>query len=75
MLTSLVHTFSNAGRVTAKGTLGLLVFGLFVTLLAKSAPTSLTQQISRERNQATAILFAGCALGIAVIVAATLQGG
>jgi uncharacterized membrane protein YjfL (UPF0719 family) len=43
--------------------------------MAKSAPTALTQQISRERNQATAILFAGCALGIAVIVAATLQGG
>jgi uncharacterized membrane protein YjfL (UPF0719 family) len=75
MLTSLVQTLSNAGRVAAAGTLGLLMFGLFVTLMAKSAPTPLTQQISRERNEATAVIFAGFSLGIAVIIAATLRGG
>jgi uncharacterized membrane protein YjfL (UPF0719 family) len=51
------------------------VFGLFVALMAKSAPTPLTQQISRERNDATAVIFAGFSLGIAVVIAATLRGG
>ncbi len=74
MLTSLSQTLSNAGRVALSGTLGLLVFGLFVTLMARSAPTSLTQQISRERNEATAVIFAGFSLGIAVVIAATLRG-
>ena len=75
MLTTLMQTLSGAARVAIAGTLGLAVFGLFVALMAKSAPTPLTQQISRERNDATAVIFAGFSLGIAVVIAATLRGG
>lgn len=75
MLSSILQTLSGAARVAVAGTLGLLVFGLFVGLMAKSAPTPLTQQISRERNDATAVIFAGFSLGIAVVIAATLRGG
>ncbi|MBL8680410.1 MAG: DUF350 domain-containing protein [Myxococcales bacterium] len=75
MGSSIVATLSSAGKVAISGTLGLLVFGLFVGLMARSAPTPLTQQISRERNDATAVIFAGFALGIATVIAATLRGG
>jgi|LNFM01.1.fsa_nt_gb hypothetical protein len=75
MGSSIVATLSSAGRVAISGTLGLLVFGLFLGLMARSSPTPLTQQISRERNEATAVIFAGFALGIAAVIAATLRGG
>lgn len=55
------------------GALGLTVFGLFMMLISRSAPTSLVQQISREKNPATAVLFAGFALGIATVIASTLR--
>jgi hypothetical protein len=66
---------TRAGRVMVAGALGLAVFGLFVALLTRSAPTPLTQQISRERNAATALIFAGFTLGIATVIAATVRGG
>jgi hypothetical protein len=74
MATSLLELLSRAGRVALTGALGLTVFGVFVALLIRSAPTPLNQQISRERNAATAVIFAGFALGVAVVIAATLRG-
>jgi uncharacterized membrane protein YjfL (UPF0719 family) len=73
MGSSIVATLANAAKVALSGALGLAVFALLLALMVRSAPTPLSQQISRERNEATAVLFAGFAIGVATVIAATLR--
>jgi len=53
--------------------LGVLVFALAFTILAKLAPFDVWKEIVRERNMAAAILAAGVALGLCWIIAAAMH--
>lgn len=70
----LVEIFVRAGRAAVWAAIGILIYGAALAIITRSAPTVFTQQISKERNAATAILFAGFALGIAAVLAATIRG-
>jgi len=52
--------------------LGIVVFAVALALLARLAPLRLWDEV-KDRNTAAAILAAAVALGVAVIVAATMH--
>ena len=53
--------------------LGVLVFALAFTTLAKLAPFDLWREIVHEHNVAAAILAGAVALGVCWIIAATMH--
>jgi uncharacterized membrane protein YjfL (UPF0719 family) len=70
----LTEIFVRAARGAAWALVGIVIYGAALALITRSAPTAFTQQISRERNIATAVLFAGFSLAIAAVLAATIRG-
>jgi putative membrane protein len=53
--------------------LGIVVFAVAFTILAKLAPFDLWKEIVQERNVAAAILAGAAALGLCWIIAATMH--
>ena len=53
--------------------LGVVVFAIAFTILAKLAPFDLWKEIIHEHNVAAAILAGAVALGLAWIIAATMH--
>jgi uncharacterized membrane protein YjfL (UPF0719 family) len=53
--------------------LGVLVFAIAFTILAKLAPFDLWKEIVHEHNVAAAILAGAVALGLCWIIAATMH--
>ena len=66
--------FVRAGRAAAWASIGIVIYAGAIAIITRSSPTAFTQMISKERNAATAVLFAGFALGIAAVIAATIRG-
>jgi putative membrane protein len=54
-------------------TLGIAVFAVAFSILAKLAPFSLWKQLAEERNLAVAIFAGAVALGLCWIIAATMH--
>lgn len=53
---------------------GLLSFAIAFVLIVKLTPFSLRKEIEEDHNVALAIVLAAVILGVALIVAATVQG-
>lgn len=56
------------------GLLGLGIFGVAFVLIAKSLPFSLRKEIEEDQNTSLAIVIASVIIGIAMILAAAVQG-
>lgn len=54
--------------------MGLLAFALAFFVVVKVTPFSLRKEIEEDHNVALAIVLAAVILGVAMIVAATVQG-
>ncbi len=55
--------------------LGLLFFALAFFVIAKATPFSVRKEIEEDHNTALAIVIGAIILGIALIIAAAIQGG
>jgi uncharacterized membrane protein YjfL (UPF0719 family) len=53
---------------------GLLVFGLAYIIIVKATPFSIRKELEDDHNTALAIVIASIILGIALIIAAAIQG-
>ena len=53
---------------------GLIVFGLAYTIIVKASPFSIRKEIEEDQNVALAIVIGAVIIGIALIVAAAIQG-
>ena len=53
---------------------GLLVFGLAYTVIVKATPFSIRKELEEDQNVALAIVIGAVILGIALIIAAAIQG-
>lgn len=53
---------------------GLLVFGLAYTIIVKATPFSIRKEIEEDQNTALAIVIGSVIIGIALIIAAAIQG-
>ena len=54
--------------------LGLLFFALAFVVIAKATPFSVRKEIEEDHNTALAIVIGAVILGIALIIAAAIQG-
>lgn len=54
--------------------MGLLAFALAFIIIVKMTPFSLRKEIEEDHNVALSIVMAAVILGVAMIVAATVQG-
>ena len=54
--------------------LGLLVFGIAYTIIVKVTPFSIRKEIEEDHNTALAIVIGAVIIGIALIIAAAIQG-
>ena len=55
--------------------LGLLFFALAFFVITKATPFSVRKEIEEDHNTALAIVIGAIILGIAMIIAAAIQGG
>ncbi len=53
---------------------GLLVFGLAYIIIVKAAPFSIRKELEEDHNTALAIVIGAVIIGIALIIAAAIQG-
>jgi putative membrane protein len=53
---------------------GLLVFGIAYTIIVKATPFSIRKEIEEDQNAALAIVIGAVIIGIALIIAAAIQG-
>ncbi len=53
---------------------GLLVFGLAYVIIVKATPFSIRKELEEDHNTAIAIVIAAVIIGIALIIAAAIQG-
>ncbi|MDQ3804084.1 MAG: DUF350 domain-containing protein [Acidobacteriota bacterium] len=53
---------------------GLIVFGLAYTIIVKATPFSVRKELEEDHNTAIAIVIGSIILGIALIIAAAIQG-
>jgi uncharacterized membrane protein YjfL (UPF0719 family) len=53
---------------------GLLVFGLAYVIIVKAAPFSIRKELEEDHNTALAIVIGAVIIGIALIIAAAIQG-
>jgi putative membrane protein len=53
---------------------GLIVFGIAYTIIVKATPFSIRKELEEDHNTALAIVIGSVILGIALIVAAAIQG-
>lgn len=53
---------------------GLLVFGIAYTIIVKATPFSIRKELEEDHNVALAIVIGSVIIGIALIIAAAIQG-
>jgi len=53
---------------------GLLVFGLAYMIIVKTTPFSIRKEIEDDQNTALAIIIGAVILGVAIIIAAAVNG-
>ena len=53
---------------------GLLIFGLAYTIIVKATPFSVRKELEEDHNTAIAIVIGSVIIGIALIIAAAIQG-
>ena len=53
---------------------GLVVFGLAYTIIVKATPFSIRKELEEDQNTALAIVIGAVIIGIALIIAAAIQG-
>ena len=53
---------------------GLLVFGIAYTIIVKATPFSVRKELEEDHNTAIAIVIGSVIIGIALIIAAAIQG-
>jgi|GEM_PF-170791 len=53
---------------------GLLIFGIAYTIIVKATPFSIRKELEEDHNTALAIVIGSVILGIALIIAAAIQG-
>ena len=53
---------------------GLVVFGLAYTIIVKATPFSIRKELEEDQNVAIAVVIGAVIIGIALIVAAAIQG-
>jgi len=53
---------------------GLLVFGIAYTIIVKATPFSIRKELEEDHNTALAIVIGSVILGIALIIAAAVNG-
>jgi putative membrane protein len=53
---------------------GLLVFGIAYMIIVKATPFSIRKEIEEDHNTALAIVIGAVIIGIALIIAAAIQG-
>lgn len=53
---------------------GLLVFGIAYTIIVKATPFSIRKELEEDHNTALAIVIGSVIIGIALIIAAAIQG-
>jgi len=54
--------------------LGLVVFGLAYMIIVKATPFSIRKELEEDHNTAIAIVIGSVIIGIALIIAAAIQG-
>lgn len=54
---------------------GMVLFAIAFVIMTKVAPFSVRKEIEEDQNTALAVLMGSVILGIAIIVAAAVQGG
>lgn len=54
--------------------IGIVLFALAYIVIVKASPFSIRKEIEEDQNVALAIVIASVILGIAIIVAAAIQG-
>jgi uncharacterized membrane protein YjfL (UPF0719 family) len=53
---------------------GLLVFGLAYFIIVKASPFSIRKEIEDDQNVALAVIIGAVIIGVALIIAAAIQG-
>ena len=53
---------------------GLIVFGIAYVIIVKATPFSIRKELEEDHNTAIAIVIGSVILGIALIIAAAIQG-
>ena len=53
---------------------GLVVFGLAFAIIGKATPFSIRKELEEDQNVALAIVIGAVIIGIALIIAAAIQG-
>jgi putative membrane protein len=53
---------------------GLLVFGLAYIIIVKASPFSIRKEIEDDQNVALAVIIGAVIIGVAIIIAAAIQG-
>ena len=53
---------------------GLLVFGIAYFIILKATPFSIRKEIEEDQNVALAVVIGAVIIGIAIIIAAAIQG-
>ncbi|HZB45369.1 MAG TPA: DUF350 domain-containing protein [Pyrinomonadaceae bacterium] len=53
---------------------GLLIFGVAYTIIVKATPFSIRKELEEDHNTAIAIVIGSVIIGIALIIAAAIQG-
>jgi uncharacterized membrane protein YjfL (UPF0719 family) len=53
---------------------GLLVFGLAYFIIVKASPFSIRKEIEEDQNVALAVIIGAVIIGVALIIAAAIQG-
>jgi hypothetical protein len=68
------HLLWNVTRVLIYVLLGLAIFAVAYLIIDKMTPFSFGRELLENRNVAVAIVLAGVFIGIALILAAAIQG-
>jgi putative membrane protein len=53
---------------------GLIVFGIAYVIILKATPFSVRKEIEEDQNVALAVVIGAIIIGIAIIIAAAIQG-
>ncbi|HVF42155.1 MAG TPA: DUF350 domain-containing protein, partial [Pyrinomonadaceae bacterium] len=53
---------------------GLIVFGLAYFIIVKASPFSIRKEIEDDQNIALAVIIGAVIIGVAIIIAAAIQG-
>ena len=53
---------------------GLIVFGIAYSIIVKATPFSIRKEIEEDQNVALAVVIGAVIIGIALIIAAAIQG-